>query len=107
MAAYVILVVLAAFGVLCALWAIFGFLLPGHRDSAVVCICKEDAQAEAAVHRHSWLYNAGFLRCPLILIDEGMSPVSRQRLIRQGYPVIVYTYEELHTLIIQERIHFG
>ena len=107
MAAYVILIVLAAFGGLCALWALFGGLLTGHRGGAVVCFCKEDAETEALVRRHLWLYHTGFLQCPLLLVDDGLSTAVRQQLTQQGYPILLCNSEELHTLILQERLHFG
>lgn len=107
MAAYVILVVLAAFGGLCALWALFGFLLPHHGSGVVICYCKEDDEVELLIRRHLWLYNAGLLKCPLLLVDEGLSSLAKQQLTRYDHPIILCTAEELHTLLIQERIHFG
>ncbi len=66
MAAWVILGALAAFGALCALWVLFGALLPGQRGTVMVCLQPDP---DAAVRRHRWLRDLGLLRCPVIVVD--------------------------------------
>ena len=58
---------LAAFGTLCALWTMFGWLLPGGRGCALVCWGIPD---EGILARYRWLRNLGLLACPLIVIAE-------------------------------------
>ena len=40
MIVWIVLTVLAAFGLLCAVWAMFGMFLPGQQGGAMVCICR-------------------------------------------------------------------
>ena len=69
MAVWIVLGMLAAFGTLSALWALFGFLLPGQRGATVVCLCKDGKSEEPVLRRYQWLRNMGLVRCPLLLVD--------------------------------------
>ena len=67
MAGYVILGVLAAFGVLAVLWAGLGWLLPGGRGMVMVCMGAPD---EGILARYRWLRGLGLFSCPLIVAAE-------------------------------------
>ena len=67
MSGYVILGALAAFGLLSILWAAMGWLLPGGRGMALVCVGEPDAGILA---RYKWLRSLGLLACPLIVAAE-------------------------------------
>ena len=86
MAALIILAVLGAFGLLCAVWVLFGFLLPGQRGAAAVLLCHGEAAEEAVLRRYLWLYNIGLIRCPLLLVDCGLSRQDRARLEKFPFP---------------------
>lgn len=105
MAALIALTVLGAFGLLCAVWALFGFLLPGQRGAAAVFLCRGEVGEEAVLRRYLWLYNTGLVRCPLLLVDCGLSQPDRTRLER--YPITLCTPEELQDKLEQEREHLG
>lgn len=105
MAAFIVLTVLGAFGLLCALWVLFGFLLPGQRGAAVVFLCRGEAGEDAVLRRYQWLYNAGLVRCPLILVDCGLSQKERARLEKAF--ILLCTPEELQDKLEQERMHLG
>ena len=105
MAALIVLAVLGAFGLLCAVWVLFGFLLPGQRGAAAVLICRGQTEEEAVLRRYLWLYNTGLVRCPLLLVDCGLSQDERTRLER--HPIILCTPEELKDQLEQERAHLG
>ena len=107
MAAFIILTVLAAFGGFCVLWSLFGFLLPGQRGAAAVLLCKGGSGEEAVIRRYLWLYNTGLIRCPLLLVDCGLSAQERQQLEKYAHTIILCTVEELPTLLKQEREHLG
>ena len=66
MAGYVVLGALAAFGLLSALWAALGWLLPSGKGCALVCRGEPDP---GIVSRWKWLRGLGLLRCPLIAVD--------------------------------------
>ena len=72
MAGYVILGGLAAFGLLSILWAALGWLLPGGRGMALVCVGEPDAGILA---RYKWLRSLGLMACPLIAAAEDATPV--------------------------------
>jgi len=105
MAALIVLAVLGAFGLLCALWVLFGFLLPGQRGAAAVLVCRGEAAEDAVLRRYLWLYNTGLVRCPLFLVDCGLTGLQRKQLER--YPITVCTAEELQDQLEQEREQLG
>ena len=72
MAGYVILGALAAFGLLSILWAAMGWLLPGGRGMALVCVGEPDAGILA---RYRWLRSLGLVACPLIVAAEDAAPM--------------------------------
>lgn len=103
MANWIILSVLAAFGALCVLWALFGFLLPGQRGAVVVCLCRPGHREEAVIRHYGWLRGLGLLRAPLLLIDDGLTEEEQARLLccRQG--VTICSPEEFFSRLEQER----
>lgn len=105
MAALIVWTVLGAFGLLCTVWVLFGFLLPGQRGAAAVFLCRGEAGEEAVLRRYLWLYNTGLVRCPLLLVDCGLAPLDRARLER--YPITFCTPEELQDKLEQEREYLG
>ena len=105
MAAWILMAVLAAFGLFCAAWVLFGFLLPGQQGAAAVYLCRGEASEEAVIHRYLWLYNTGLIRCPLILVDCGLTPAERKRL--ETYAITFCTMDELQQKLEQERGHLG
>lgn len=105
MAALIVLAVLGAFGLYCAAWVLFGFLLPGGRGAAAVLLCRAEAGEDAVLRRYLWLYNMGLIRSPMLLVDCGLSETDRERLAR--LPVILCTFEELKNKLEEERNHLG
>ena len=81
MGLYVVLGALAAFGLLCALWVVFGGLLTG-ASLRGLCFCSSLEEGLAAARRWRWLWNAGVVSLPLILVDQGLPPADRE--ILQG-----------------------
>ena len=67
MAGYVIMGMFAAFGLLSALWAVLGWLLPSGKGCALVCYGEADI---GMISRWKWLRSLGLLQCPLIVVTE-------------------------------------
>ena len=67
MAGYVILGTLAAFGLFCVIWTAFGWLLPGLKGCAVVCV---GMPSEGMLYRIKWLQGMGLLSCPLLSVAQ-------------------------------------
>lgn len=103
MAAYLIIIVLAAFGFLCALWVVFGFLLSGHRGASTVCLCKSGLAEEPVIRRYLWLYHLGLLKSPILLVDCGLSQLERRNLSQMGVGITLCSPNDLLILLKQER----
>ncbi len=101
MAGYVILGVFAAFGVLCALWALWGLILPGARGGVLLCLCR-DRQEEAVLRRYFWLRDLGLLRCCLVLVDSELPPQRQQQICSRCPQVYFYTFSQWMELLEQE-----
>lgn len=85
MAGYLVLAVLAAFGVLSLLWAMFGWLLPVCREGWMLCPGKPGDLS--TVYVYLWLRSMGIVKCPLILADLGLSREERIRLTEKGIEI--------------------
>lgn len=101
MATWIVLGVLAAFGALSVLWALFGFLLPGQRGAVTVCLCRGKGAEEQLIRRQRWLRDMGLIHCPLILLDGGLTEREKESLTRGG--LTVCDMAELSARIEQER----
>ena len=62
-----ILGTLAAFGALCAVWAVFGWLLPGLKGCALVCM---GVPSEEILAKYKLLRSMGLLDCTLLAVAE-------------------------------------
>lgn len=80
MAGYVIVGMLAAFGLLCALWVMFGWLLPGGNGGCLICAAKE----LCLVKRLLWLRELGLLRCPICVYGADTDEEACRWLARHG-----------------------
>ena len=67
MAGYILVGALSAWGVLCLLWAVLGWLLPDGKGIALVCLEEADP---GIISRYGWLRGLGFLRCPLLVLSD-------------------------------------
>ena len=101
MAMWILVGMLAAFGALCALWVLFGFLLPVQHGTVTVCLCCGQGQEEHLIRRHRWLRDMGLTHSPLILLDGGLTEQERERLTRQG--ITICDLAELTARLEQER----
>lgn len=92
--------VLGAWGFLCALWAGFGWLLPGSGQVTLTLLCRE-SDAAATVARLRWLNHLGLLRCRLLLPE-----IPPARWPRQYDDIEFCTLAELPARIEAERERF-
>lgn len=84
MAAYVIVGTLAAFGLLCALWTAFGWLLSGGKGGYIVCPDLSGSEGRGFVRRCLWLKGLWLLKCPVYVADKGISQKEREKLESAG-----------------------
>lgn len=80
-----VVAVLAGFGVLSVLWAIFGWLLPVCREGWLLCPGRKECLS--LVWLYLWLRGMGIVKCPLIVIDYGMPPQERDDLTAKGIEI--------------------
>ncbi len=75
MAGYVIVGVLAAFGLLACLWGLLGWLLPAGEGCVLVCAGQPDT---GVLSRYRWLQEMGLLRVPMIIVSVDL-PDDKQK----------------------------
>lgn len=63
----ILLVILAAIGLLSLGWVLFGWMLPSGKGCALVCYGDPDV---GILSRYKWLLGMGLFRCPLIVVGE-------------------------------------
>ena len=93
MIGYLVLGTLAAFGLVSALWALYGFLLPPYRDGVLFAPGRPGAAEGSFARRYFWLRELGLIRGKLVLVDFGLSDEERDWLLERG--VEVCTPEQL------------
>ena len=81
---YVLLGSLAAFGMLCALWTLLGWMLP-RGDGVLVVPARHGRLPE--LRGYLWLRSLGLLRCRLAAADLGLEQPERDWLERNGIEI--------------------
>lgn len=90
MAGFILLGVLASFGLLCMAWTLFGCLLSCGKGGALVCLCRDGTRELALVQRYSFLRAIGLIRCPMLLLGSSLS-AREQALISRKYPGVEFS----------------
>lgn len=102
---YFIVGALAAFGLLCILWILYGCLLGKARGGVLVCLCDGSREADLVL-RYSQLRSIGLLRCPLVLLDSKLTQ-REQEILRRRHPSIDFcTLDALPVWLEMERTTF-
>ena len=86
---YVLLGLLAAFGLLCILWALFGFFLPGSSRCTIVLLCKPEKEAPL-LRRLLWLRELGVLRYSILLGGRGLTARQRRYILHKHQCIEFY-----------------
>ena len=106
MTGYILIGTLALLGLVCALWGLFGWCFGCGKGGALVCL-RSGQQALAQILRYSWLRGMGFVRCPLLLVESGLSEKEQDQLCKK-YPGIEFcTLAELSVRLERERERLG
>ena len=92
---YVVIGMLAAFGLVSALWLIAGWLIPGGKGWVAVCF-----REGAALERCLWLREWGLLRGPVLLLQE---PAEDDPMILAGKKIEYCSVQELPARLEVER----
>ena len=70
---YIMLGTLAAFGLVSALWVLYGFLLPAERGGGLYAPARPGVTEDSFARRYLWLRELGLLREELTMVDFGIS----------------------------------
>lgn len=89
---YVLFGFLAAFGLLCAIWVLFGLILPVKVKCDVAVVCREGSEI-AVIRRFCRLRELGLTRSNLTVLDSKLS-VRQQLVIQKRYPYIRFCTRE-------------
>lgn len=87
MIGYFVLGTLAAFGLVSALWVLYGLLLPPDRDGVIYAPGSPGAAENSFARRYLWLRELGLVRGKLVLADFGLSDEERDWLLERGIEV--------------------
>lgn len=63
----------AAFGLVSALWVLYGFLLPAERGGGLYAPARPGVTEDSFARRYLWLRELGLLREELTMVDFGIS----------------------------------
>lgn len=102
---YFIIGALAAFGLMSLLWILYGSLLGRAQGGVLVCVCQ-GSQAENLILRYRQLRSAGFLGCPLVLVDSTLSPREQEILQRRHAGIEFCTMAQLPRRLEMENERF-
>ena len=98
----IVLCVLAAFGLTCTGWALFGWCFGSDKGCILLGLGRGKAWSRLLT-RYRFLHRFGLLRCPLILVGSPLSPQARDAL-RHTHPEIEFcTLEELPARLETEK----
>lgn len=82
MAGYVLIGALAAFGLMCAVWILWGLFLP---DGGEELLIYDGGDTRVFAQRYLWLREMGLLRCRLLVLSPEES--DREWLEAQGIEI--------------------
>lgn len=68
MLGYVLIGMLAAFGLLCAVWVLWGFLYNRRTEGLLLYAGKDSL---SAAQKYLWLREMGLAHCPLLVLEPG------------------------------------
>ena len=95
--------VMAAFGAVCMIWALFGWMIPGSKGGIMVCFGTPGLPESAFFRRYLFLRNLGLLEIPLIIVDRGLSAPERRKLEHTYRGIELCGSEELSERLQLER----
>ncbi|MBP3674014.1 MAG: hypothetical protein J6J18_09330 [Oscillospiraceae bacterium] len=107
MAGYVLVGMLAAFGIFCSLWVILGWLLPGGKGGVLVCWGNPGFPEKYFVQRYIFLWETGLIRCNLLVVDLGLDESDIMWLRHLSSRIRICTPEELPSGLELERKRIG
>ena len=87
MAGYILLGTLAAFGLVSALWVVYGLFLPREREGVLYAPARAGENEVSFARRYLWLRELGLLRCDLVMVDLGLNPAERDWLESRGITI--------------------
>lgn len=99
---YVIIGTLAAFGVFCAAFALFGCYFGCKQGSFLVYLCSEGEDIHPVVCRYRMLRGLGLFCGPLLLVESSVPPDMQQRLKGSNPGIRFCSLQQLPAILCQE-----
>lgn len=96
---------LAAFGAVCVLWALAGWIMSDKQSGTVVIRCRPGNPELGCVRRFVCLRELGLIRCTILLVDCGLTEQDRKELAPMEQYVEICSRETLLDRLETERIH--
>lgn len=97
--------VLAAFGLMCAIWSLLGLWLSGGKGWAAVCYAGKGQTA--ALRRCRWLRSWGLFRGPIFLVSRSDAPEQGGALTRETENIEICTLQALPARLELELTYAG
>lgn len=100
---WIFLGTLAAWGMLCALWTAFGWLLPDCEDTVLVLVIHSPEHGDMTLLRCRWLRSLGLLPGYPAVVAVGLDPEVRAALARKYTDFDFYSREDIPSCTEVER----
>lgn len=97
MGVYVCMGMLAAFGLWCVLWTVFGGLRM--KEPGMVCICRHGSRLETVIRRWNRLRSWNLLSGRLLVIDLDLTEQEKTDILRLGREIEFCRPEDLPVLL--------
>lgn len=97
MGAYICVGMLAAFGLWCALWTVFGGLCM--KEPGMVCICRPGSALETVLRRWNCLRSWNLLSGRLLVMDFNLTEQEKTDILRLGIEIEFCRPEDLPALL--------
>jgi len=103
LAGFIFLGAAAAYGVFCAVWALFGWIISGGEGGALVCRCRPGRSELPLIRRYILLKELGLIRMPLLLLDCALPEQELARLRGKCRTIEICSLQDLPARLELER----
>ena len=99
----IVLGAMAAFGAICILRVLFGWMLPGFEDGILLITVSAGIPESFSIRRYVYLKELGLLNCTMLAVDLGLSETERKWLLQQNCGIEIVDPEDLNGWLELER----
>ena len=99
----IVLGAMAAFGAICILRVLFGWMLPEFEDGILLISVSAGIPESFSIRRYVYLKELGLLNCTMLAVDLGLSETERKWLLQQNCGIEIVDPEDLNGRLELER----